>query len=117
MSATVYGIPNCDTVKKTRRWLEANGIEYTFHDYKKSGIDAKSLKRWCQEHGWETLLNKRGTTWRRLDTSQKEGLTEAKAIKLMQENTSLIKRPVLEYETTCLVGFDEPQYAEVLERA
>ncbi len=117
MSIVVYGIPNCDTVKKARRWLETNSIDYEFHDYKKVGIDQKSLQRWCKEHGWETLLNKRGTTWRKLDEPDKTNLDEARAIALMQTNTSLIKRPVLEYNKTCLVGFNETTYAEVLERA
>ncbi len=115
MTTRVYGIPNCDTVKKTRRWLDENGVEYEFHDYKKLGISRDTLEKWCDEHGFEALINKRGTTWRRLDESDKEKLTQKKAVALMHTNTSLIKRPVTERGKTRLIGFDEPQYAEVFE--
>ena len=115
MTTRVYGIPNCDTVKKTRRWLDENGVEYEFHDYKKLGISVDTLEKWCDAHGFEALINKRGTTWRRLDESDKEKLTQQKAVSLMQANTSLIKRPITEHGTTRLIGFDEPQYAEVFE--
>ena len=115
MVTRVYGIPNCDTVKKTRRWLDANGVEYEFHDYKKLGISVSTLEKWCDDHGYEALINKRGTTWRRLDESDKENLTQKKAVALMQLNTSLIKRPVTEHAGSRLIGFDEPQYAEVFE--
>jgi len=113
--ARVFGIPNCDSVKKARKWLEENGIEYEFHDYKKSGISLETLEKWSDKHGFEALINKRGTTWRRLDESDKEKLTRKKAIGMMHTNTSLIKRPVVEYGNTRLIGFDEPQYAEVFE--
>jgi len=115
MVTRVYGIPNCDTVKKTRRWLDANGVEFEFHDYKKLGISLDTLEKWCNDHGHEALINKRGTTWRRLDQSDKENLDQKKAIALMHTNTSLIKRPITEHDKTRLVGFDEAQYAEVFE--
>lgn len=112
MTTRMYGIPNCDTVKKTRRWLDNSGVEYEFHNYKKLGIEANTLKKWCKEHGHEALINKRGTTWRRLDESEKENLNQQKAIALMQSNTSLIKRPIIEYGDTRLIGFDEEQYTD-----
>lgn len=112
MSITLYGIPNCDTVKKARRWLDNAGISYEFHDYKKKGITEAKLKGWSKESDWELLLNRRGTTWRKLDEAQREGITQAKAIKLMKENTSLIKRPVIEGGKSLLIGFDEGAYGE-----
>lgn len=115
MTIRIYGIPNCDTVKKTRRWMDDNGLEYEFHDYKKLGISIDTLKKWTKAHGHEALINKRGTTWRRLDQSEKENLTDEKAIALMQTNTSLIKRPITESGKLRLIGFDEPQYVEVFE--
>jgi len=115
MATALYGIPNCDPVKKARRWLDDNGVEYEFHNYKKLGIDAKTLKTWCNDHGHELLINKRGTTWRKLDESSKDNLTQKKAIELMQDNTSLIKRPIVEHGAKRLIGFDEAKYAEVFE--
>ena len=109
----VYGIPNCETVKKARNWLERNGVEYQFHDYKKSGIDAATLKRWCKQFGYEQLLNQRGTTWRGLDESERSNLNELKAIKLMQAHPSVIKRPLLDTGKELLLGFDEGRYQEV----
>lgn len=111
---TLYGIPNCDTVKKARRWLEARGIAYDFHDYKKSGIDAATLHDWCREFGWETLLNRRGTTWRGLDDNLKQDLDEAGAIRLMRANTSVIRRPVLVAGRKKLLGFDEAAWKSLL---
>ncbi|MEM7019902.1 MAG: ArsC family reductase, partial [Pseudomonadota bacterium] len=92
---TIYGIKNCDTMKKARKWLDENEITYEFHDYKKQGIDADTLQSWSQQVGWETLLNKRGTTWRKLPDDKREAVDEPTAIELMQEFTSLIKRPVI----------------------
>jgi len=112
MSIEVYGIPNCDTVKKARRWLDAKGVDYTFHDYKKEGADLDKLARWSDAAGWETLLNRRGTTFRKLDESDKADIDRAKAIRLMQANPSLIKRPVVEHRGGVLVGFDEAQWDE-----
>jgi len=114
MKTRVYGIPNCDTIKKARRWLDDNSIEYEFHNYKKLGIEEAILKKWCKEHGHEALINKRGTTWRRLDEAQKENLNQKTAIALMQSNNSLIKRPVVEHGAARLIGFDEAQYSELL---
>jgi arsenate reductase (glutaredoxin) len=113
-SITLYGIPNCDTVKKARRWLDAHSVSYDFHDYKKKGIDEATLSGWCTAIGWETLLNRRGTTWRKLDEASKSDLTEASAIALMIDNTSLIKRPVLETGNQLLAGFDEAAYKALI---
>lgn len=111
---TVFGIPNCDTVKKSRKWLDANDISYEFHDYKKKGIDKKTLQSFCKELGWEAVLNRRGTTWRKLDDSGKADITEARALDLMVEHTSMIKRPVIDYGDGLLLGFDEEAYAKHL---
>jgi arsenate reductase len=107
---TMYGIPNCDTVKKARAWLDKRAIAYEFHDYKKAGIDAATLRRWCKEFGHEQVLNQRGTTWRKLDESQRHNLTEARAIKLMQEQPSMIKRPLVDTGKRLLLGFSEESY-------
>ena len=96
MSVTLYGIKNCDTVKKARAWLDKHGVAYAFHDYKTAGIDAPRLQKWCKELGWETVLNRAGTTFRKLDDAAKANLTEAKAITLMLAQPSMIKRPVLD---------------------
>ncbi len=108
----LYGIPNCDTVKKARKWLDANGLEYTFHDYKKEGADRGRLDRWADECGWESLLNRRGTTFRKLDDAAKADIDREKAVALMIEHTSLIKRPVAEHEdgARVLVGFNESEW-------
>lgn len=108
---TLYGIKACDTIKKARTWLDEHGVEYQFHDYKKEGIDAASLTRWCDEHGWETILNKRGTTYRKLDDADKQDIDQTKAIALMQANPSMIKRPVLDIGSKRLVGFKPEWYA------
>ena len=100
-----YGIPNCDTVKKARTWLEGQGKDYTFHDYKKEGADAGKLASWADQVGWEVLLNKRGTTFRKLSDSDKADIDQAKAVRLMSENPSMIKRPVVEHTGELLVGF------------
>ena len=107
----LYGIPNCDTVKKARKWLDANGVEYTFHDYKKSGVPERQLRTWVKKVGWEKLLNRRGTTWRKLDDSIKNSIDESSAIRVMLENPSAIKRPVLESGKVLLIGFSEPEYS------
>jgi arsenate reductase len=111
---TLYGIPNCDTVKKARTWLEQHGIPYEFHDYKRQGIDAATLKRWCAEFGYEQVLNQKGTTWRKLEDSQRAGMTQARAIKLMQEYPSVIKRPLLDIGKRRLLGFSEADYKALL---
>jgi arsenate reductase len=109
---TIYGIKTCDTMKKARAWLDANGIAYAFHDYKAVGIDRATLQAWAKRVGWETLLNRAGTTFRALPETEKAGLTEAKAIALMQAQPSMIKRPVLERGGTLLVGFKPELYAQ-----
>jgi arsenate reductase (glutaredoxin) len=107
---TIYGIKNCDTMKKARAWLDAQGIQYSFHDYKVAGISDQRLRSWIAQVGWETLLNRSGTTFRKLPESQKTGLTESKAVKLMLAQPSLIKRPVLEIGSRLLVGFKPEAY-------
>jgi len=109
---TLHGIPNCDTVKKARAWLDANGVDYRFHDFKKSGAPAMLIERWAEAAGWETLLNRRGTTFRGLSDAEKADLDRAKAIRLMEANPSLIKRPVLEDESGKItVGFSKDAFA------
>jgi len=110
MSATIYGIRNCDTMKKAFAWLDKQGVDYVFHDYKKEGIDKKTLEVWSKQVGWETLLNRAGTTFRKLPERDKEGLTAAKAIKLMAAQPSMIKRPVLDLGKKLLVGFAPEAY-------
>jgi Spx/MgsR family transcriptional regulator len=107
----LYGIPNCDTMKKARAWLEARGIDYQFHDYKVEGADRAKLTAWSKAVGWETLLNRAGTTFRKLADGAKQDLDERKAIALMLEQPSMIKRPVLERGKTLLVGFKPETYA------
>ena len=114
MSLQFYGIPNCDTVKKARAWLDARGIGYVFHDYKKEGADLLKLSAWSDEAGWETLLNRRGTTFRALPDADKAHIDRAKAIRLMQAHPSLIKRPVVEHAGGVLVGFDAAEWAGAL---
>lgn len=111
---TIHGIPNCDTMKKARTWLEGQGIAYDFHDYKKAGISAEKLGAWADAVGWELLLNKAGTTFRKLPESDKAGIDRARAIALMVEQPSLIKRPVLEYPGGVLVGFKPDAWAVAL---
>jgi len=110
-SITIYGIKACDTMKKARAWLDEHGVEYVFHDYKSEGIDAAALARWSKAAGWETLLNKAGTTFRKLPDADKEGLNEKKALALMKAQPSLIKRPVLDVGGDLLVGFKPERYA------
>ena len=114
MTLTVYGIPNCDTIKKARTWLEAHDVAYDFHDYKKAGIDEAQLMRWIDAIGWEPLLNKRGTTYRKLSDGDKADIDAAKAARLMAANPSMIKRPVVEGAGDLIVGFDEQVYADRL---
>lgn len=106
----LYGIPNCDTVKKARKWLDANAIDYQFHNYKKDGVPEKELKQWIKSQGWEVLLNKRGTTWRKLDDATKDNIEEQSAIQIMLSNASIIKRPVLVNDKSILIGFNEDEY-------
>ena len=107
----VYGIPNCNTVKKALDWLKQNKVEYTFHDYKKEGVTQKKLKEWSKILGWENLVNKKGTTWRTLGTEvQQEITTQTSAIQIMLEKNSIIKRPVIEANGDFLLGFDEKEF-------
>jgi len=110
----LYGIPNCDSVKKARRWLDDSGLDHTFHDYKKHGIEADRLARWVSVVGWEPLLNQRGTTWRKLPDADKADLDSDKAQALMREHTSLIKRPVVEHGDEVLVGFEARTWQRLL---
>ena len=112
VTITIYGIKACDTMKKARTWLDDHGVKYSFHDYKTAGIDAASLARWSKQVGWETLLNRSGTTFRKLPDAQKAGLDERKALALMIAQPSMIKRPVLEMGTRVLVGFKPEIYAK-----
>ena len=108
--ATLYGITNCDTVKKARAWLDGRKVPYSFHDFKSAGIDRAQLDVWCRNHGWEILLNRAGLTFRKLADRDKQNLNERKAIALMIEQPSLIKRPVLEMGDRLLVGFKPDAY-------
>jgi len=109
----LYGIPNCDTIKKARKYLKDNGIDYEFYDYKKHGVPEKELKAWIKQVGWETLLNKRGTTWRKLGDATKDSLDEKTAMQIMLDNPSIIKRPVLVKGKILLVGFSTDDYAKL----
>jgi arsenate reductase len=108
---TLYGIRNCDTMKKAWTWLDQHGVAYAFHDYRKEGIDRARLEAWAGQVGWETLLNRAGTTFRKLPDTDRANLTQAKAIALMVAQPSMIKRPVLETEAGLLVGFKPDAYA------
>ena len=114
MAATLYGIRNCDTVKKARAWLDARGVVYHFHDYKTAGIDAARLQAWAEELGWERLLNRAGTTFRKLPDGEKAGVDAAKAIRLMLAHPSMIKRPLLDLGDRRLIGFNEAGWAAAL---
>ena len=111
---TVYGIKNCDTMKKAFTWLEANGLAYTFVDYKKAGVAAEHLPDWIKRAGWETLLNTRGLMWKKLTDAERANVDQAKAQKLMAAYPSIIKRPVLDTGKKLLVGFDPEIYAKTL---
>jgi arsenate reductase len=112
MTVTIYGIKNCDTMKKTRAWLDKHGVDYAFHDYKTAGIERAKLEGWAKKAGWETLLNRAGTTFKKLPDKDKDELTEKKAIALMLTQPSMIKRPVLELNRSkLLVGFKPETYS------
>lgn len=116
MTTTLYGIRNCDTVKRARAWLDAQQWPHAFHDYKSAGIDRARLERWSRELGWERLLNRSGTTFRGLSPTQRADLDEGRALALMLGQPSMIRRPVLENGSTLLVGFDPAAYAKALQR-
>ena len=114
MTVTIYGIKNCDTMKKARAWLEAQGIDYAFHDYKTAGIDRERLEGWCAELGWENVLNRAGSTFRKLPEADKAALDARKAVALMLAQPSMIKRPVLDLGSRHLVGFKPQDYASAV---
>jgi arsenate reductase len=116
MKPTMYGIKNCDTVKKARVFLDKAGVEYAFHDYKIAGIERERLEGWAKKLGWETLLNRAGTTFRKLPDADKEGLDAGKAIALMLAQPSMIKRPVLDIGGKLMVGFKAEDYAKAFGR-
>jgi len=116
MTITIYGIKNCDTMKKARAWLDGHGVKYDFHDYKAAGIAKDKLEAWSDKLGWETLLNRAGTTFRKLPDADKEGLNERKALALMLAQPSMIKRPVLEMGSKLLVGFKPDDYAKQVKK-
>jgi arsenate reductase len=113
-AVTIYGIKNCDTMKKARAWLDKHGVAYAFHDYKAEGIDRAHLEAWARAVGWETLLNRAGTTFRKLPDKDKAAITEKKAIALMLDQASMIKRPVLDVGGKLIVGFKPETYEKVL---
>jgi Spx/MgsR family transcriptional regulator len=121
VTVTIYGIRNCDTMKKARAWLDAHGVAYDFHDYAASGIERTQLVRWARQVGWERLCNRAGTTFKKLPEADTRDLTEAKALDLMVAKPSMIKRPVLTIDggagERILVGFSPDAYAEALPRA
>lgn len=114
MTIHVYGIPNCDTVKKARRWFDERAVSYVFHDFKKEGLALETLSRWEKSLGWETLINRKGTTWRQLPDAKKNVTDSSAARSLMLENLSLIKRPVVETAHGLSVGFDESRFEQIL---
>jgi arsenate reductase (glutaredoxin) len=117
MPITIYGIKNCDTMKKARAWLDKHGVEYAFHDYKTAGIERGRLEGWAKKASWGTLLNRAGTTFRKLPDKDKDGVTEKKAIALMLAQPSMIKRPVLDLGGgKLLVGFKPEEYAHAMKR-
>ena len=115
MGVTIYGIKACDTMKKTRDWLDARGVAYAFHDYKALGVERGVLEGWAREVGWETLLNRAGTTFRKLSEPDKVGIDEGRAIDLMVAQPSMIKRPVLDIDGRLLVGFKPDRYASAFD--
>ena len=116
--ATIYGIKNCDTMKKARAWLDKQGVAYDFHDYKTAGVERDRLERWCKKAGWEIVLNRAGTTFRKLPDKSKAALDEKKAVTLMLDQPSMIKRPVLDLGGgKLLIGFKPDLYAEAFARA
>ena len=113
---TIYGIKNCDSVKKARAWLDGRGVQYEFHDYKATGIDRSRLEQWCKELGWETLLNRAGTTFRKLPDADRNVSDARKAVALMLAQPSMIKRPVLDLGGRLVVGFKPEIYEGVVQR-
>ena len=110
---TIYGIKNCDTCRKALKWLQAEGIEHRYHDFRADGLEAADVTRWVSAVGWETLLNRRGTTWRKLPDTDKDGIDEQKAAELMQANPTLIKRPVFDLGGKVVVGFKDAEQQQI----
>lgn len=117
MAVTLYGIPNCDTVKKARTWLESNGIDYKFHDFKKAGLTSALVGEWLKQVQWDVLVNRKGTTWRALPDERKAAVADAKsATELMLESPSVIKRPVLHCNGSTYVGFSDANYQQIFNK-
>jgi len=116
MKTKIYGIRNCDTMKKAFAWLDSRKIAYDFHDYKKDGVPPGKLKEWAGQAGWEKLANTRGPTWRKIPEAQRDNPTEARVLALLAQNSSAIKRPIVEAGSKLLVGFDPDEYAAKLRR-
>ena len=110
---TIYGIKNCDTMKKAMRWLDEHGVDYRFHDYRKEGLDRTQLKAWEKEVGWETLLNRRGMLWRKLPETSRDSINRENALQIMQDNPAIIKRPVLDLGDRRVVGFKPEDYRQL----
>ena len=110
---TIYGIKNCDTMKKAMRWLDEHGVDYRFHDYRKEGLDAKLLEAWEKDIGWETLLNRRGMLWRKLPERSRENIDRQSALQIMEENPGIIKRPLLDLGDRRVVGFKPETYEQL----
>jgi Spx/MgsR family transcriptional regulator len=108
----MYGITNCDTIKKARKWLQHNDIDFSFHDYRKQGVDEDQFKTWLKTLGWEQLINKRGTSWRKLDDSIKASMNDTSALRVMLDNPSIIRRPLMLLDNHILLGFDESRYQQ-----
>ena len=113
-SLVMFGIPNCDTIKKARRWLEQHDIDYQFHDYRKQGVDVALMQGWLDELGWEQLINKRGTTWRQLDESTKNNMDNQQALIIIQDNPAIVKRPLLLNGDHKIIGFKDSIYQQEL---
>jgi Spx/MgsR family transcriptional regulator len=113
---TLYGIKNCDTVTKARKWLESHGIDYHFHDFRSAGIDKKQLAGWIKTHGWETVVNRRSTTWKQLDAQIRDTMDQSSAINVILAQPTLIKRPILETGQDCLIGFKAEEYQQLFKQ-
>lgn len=113
----MYGITNCDTIKKARQWLAQQQIDYQFHDYKKLGTDENQLKSWISEFGWETIVNKRGTSWRKLDEGTRAGMDAETALAVLQGNPSMIKRPIMDTGKQLVIGFSETEYQQIFQKS
>lgn len=115
MTITMYGIPNCDTIKKAKRWLDERNVEYTFHDYRKAGVNNALIEKFFAALPWEQVVNKRGTTYRQLSDEQKANLTQSSAVELLVEHPAMIKRPILLVDNTFYLGFNATQYSSLFE--